>query len=68
MARDLSTLFVDFKPGMGGLECFCTFVAESPGEDPRECSAATILQMELETSAVPVCERTGYVGEHVLAK
>ena len=25
------------------------------------CSAAANLQMELETSAIPVCERTGYV-------
>ena len=68
MARDLSTLFVDFKPGMRGLDCFCTFVAGSPGENPRECSPTTILQMELVTSAVPAFERTGYVGEHVLAK
>ena len=35
MARDLSTLFDNFKPGMGGLDCFCTFVAGSRGEDPR---------------------------------
>ena len=27
MARDLSTLFDDFKPGMGGLDCFCTWIA-----------------------------------------
>ena len=60
IARDLSTLFVDFKPGMGGLDCFCTFVAGSPGENPRECSTATILQMELETSAVPFFERTRF--------
>ena len=36
VARDLSTLFDNFKPGMGGLDCLCTFVAGSPGEDPRE--------------------------------
>ena len=36
MARDLSTLFDNFKPGMGGLDCFCTLVAGSPGEDPRD--------------------------------
>ena len=30
MARDLSTLFDNFKPGMGGLG-FCTFVAGSQG-------------------------------------
>ena len=29
---------------------------------PGICSAAANLQMELETSAAPVCERTGYVG------
>ena len=33
MVSDLSTLFINFKPGMGGLDCFCTFVAGSPGED-----------------------------------
>ena len=33
MVQDLSTLFVNFKPWMGGLDCFCTFVAGSPGED-----------------------------------
>ena len=36
MAWDLSTLFNNLKPGMGGLDCFCTFVAGSPGEDPRD--------------------------------
>ena len=36
MARDLSTLFDNFKPGMGGLDCFCTFVAGLPGKDPRD--------------------------------
>ena len=50
MARDLSTLFVNFKPGIwwggggGGLDCFCTFVAGSPGEHPRICSVAAIFQ------------------------
>ena len=68
MARDLSTVVVNFKPGMGGLECFCTFVAGSQGSTLGICSAAAILQMELEMSAVPFCKRTGYVGEHVLAK
>ena len=52
MAWDLSTLFTSFNPGMGGLDCFCTFVAGSPGEDSQDCSAAAILQMKLETSAV----------------
>ena len=33
MERNLSTLFANFKPGMGGLDRFCTFVA---GEDPRD--------------------------------
>ena len=32
MARDLSTLFHSFKPGMGGLDCVCTFVAGSRGK------------------------------------
>lgn len=68
VARDLSTLVVNFKPGMRGLECFCTFVAGSQGKTRGICSDAAILQMELEMSAVPVCERTGYVGEHILAK
>ena len=36
MARDLLTLFDNFKPGMGGLDCFCTFVAGYPGEDPQD--------------------------------
>ena len=36
MARDWSSLFFNFKPGMGRLDCFCTFVAASPVEDPRD--------------------------------
>ena len=36
MARDWSTLIDNFKPGMGGLDSSCTFVAGSPGEDPWE--------------------------------
>ena len=36
LALELSTLFVNFKPGMGGLDCFCTFVAGFPREDPRD--------------------------------
>ena len=36
MAQDLSTLFDNFKPGMRGLNCFHTFVAGSPGKDPRD--------------------------------
>ena len=36
MAWDLSTLFTSFNPGMGGLDCFCTFVAGSPGEDSQD--------------------------------
>ena len=36
MARDLSSLFDNFKPGMEGLDCFCTFVAGFPGEDSRD--------------------------------
>ena len=44
------------------------FALSFAGKTRGNCSAAAIFQMELETSAVPVCERTGYVGEHVLAK
>ena len=36
MARGFSTLFDNFKPGMGGLDYFCTLVAGSPGEAPRD--------------------------------
>ena len=36
MARDLLTLVANFKLEMGGLDCFCTFVARSPGKDPRD--------------------------------
>ena len=68
MARDWSILFANFKSQMGGggLECFCTFAAGSTGGKTRGiCSTNTILQMELETIAVPVYGRTGCVGEHV---
>ena len=35
MARDLSTLFVNFKPVMGEMDCFCTFVESGiPGGRP----------------------------------
>ena len=34
MVRDLSTLFDNFKPGMGGLDCFCTFSSRITGERP----------------------------------
>ena len=34
MAQDLSTLFDNFKPGMGGLDGFSTFVGSIPGERP----------------------------------
>ena len=30
---DLLTLVANFKPGMGGMDCFCTFVARSLGKD-----------------------------------
>ena len=36
MGRDLLTLVANFKPGMGELGCFCTFVAGYPGKDPRD--------------------------------
>ena len=65
MARDLSTLSVHFKPWMVGWIAFTLSWQDPRGKTRGICSAAAILQMELETSAVPVCERTGYVGEHV---
>ena len=36
MGRDLLTLVANFKPGMGELGCFCTFVVGYPGKDPRD--------------------------------
>ena len=36
MVRDLLTLVANFKPGMRGLDCFCTFVARSLGKDPED--------------------------------
>ena len=63
MARDLSTLFDNFKPGMGGIGLLLHLRSGIPGgKTLRICSAAANLQMELETSAAPVCERTAYVG------
>ena len=65
MARDLSTLFDNFKPGMGGggLGLLLHLRSGIPGGKTLGiCSAAANLQIELETSAAPVCERTGYVG------
>ena len=58
------------RGGGGGIGLLLHFRSQDPpGKTRGNCSApAAILQMELETSAVPVCERTGYVGEHVLAK
>ena len=41
LALELSTLFVNFKPGMVGLDCFCTFIAGFPGEDPRNFANET---------------------------
>ena len=73
MARDWSILFANFKSDMGGGGGgggnWNAFALSQ--QDPRRktrgiCSTATILQMELETSAVPVYGRTGCVGEHVL--
>ena len=63
MARDLSTLLDNFKPGMGGTGLLLHLSNGIPGGKTLEiCSAAANLQMELETSAAPVCERTAYVG------
>ena len=36
LGRDLLTLVANFKPGMGELRCFCTFVAGYPRKDPRD--------------------------------
>ena len=36
MAWDLLTLVANFKAGMKGLDCFCSFVARSPRKDPRD--------------------------------
>ena len=57
----------NFKPVMGGLDFFCTFVVGSPGERPAELfSVAAVLEFELKRRpffpAVPVYERTGYIG------
>ena len=63
MARDLSTLLDNFKPGMGATGLLLHLRSGIPGGKTLEiCSAAANLQMELETSAAPVCERTAYVG------
>ena len=63
MARDLSTLFDSFKPGMGGIGLLLHLRSGIPGGKTLGiCNAAANLQMELQTSAAPVCERTGYVG------
>ena len=63
MARDLSTLFDNFKPGMGGIGLLLHLRSGIPGGNTLGfCSADANLQMELETSAAPVCERTAYVG------
>ena len=61
---------LNLSPRWGGGGGNCNAFAPSQ-QDPRGktrgiCSTATILQMELETSAVPVYGRTGCVGEHVL--
>ena len=69
MAWDWSILFANFKSQMGGGGDWNAFALSQ--QDPRGktrgiCSTDTILQMELETSAVPVYGRTGCVGEHVL--
>jgi len=62
MGQDLLTLVSNFKPRLGGLHCFCTV---NLWQDPRQktgriCSTDAILKMELETSAVFICKRTGY--------
>ena len=64
MARDsASTLFDNFKPGMGGIGLLLHLGSGIPGGKTLGiCSAAANLQTELETSAAPVCERTAYVG------
>mgnify|MGYP000002373779 CR=1 FL=1 len=42
------TFAANFKPMRGGLDCFCTFIAGSPGKTSRICNidcAAIILKM-----------------------
>ena len=52
-----------FKTGKGGIGLLLHLRSGIPGGTTHGiCSAAASLQMELETSAAPVCERTGYVG------
>ena len=36
LGNGVVSLFVNFKGGMWGLDCFCTFVAGFPGEDPPD--------------------------------
>jgi len=36
MARDLLTFVANFYPGIGGLDRFSSFVAESPGKVPQD--------------------------------
>ena len=50
ISQDLSTLFINLK--------VCTFIAGSTRSTQGIFSASAILQMELETSAFPVCEGT----------
>ena len=53
--------------GRGGdWNAFALSQQDPQGKTRGICSTATILPMELETSAVPVYGRTGCVGEHVL--
>ena len=52
LASDWLTLVANFKPGIGGLDCFSTFAARSLGKTRGVRNAAAILEMELETIAV----------------
>ena len=47
--QHLLTTVANFKPGMGGLDCFCTFVARSPGKDVGDSFCRRHIEMEQET-------------------
>ena len=47
--QHLLTTVANFKPGLGGLDCFCTFVARSPGKDLGGSFCRRHIEMEQET-------------------
>ena len=46
--QHLLTTVANFKSGMGGLDCFCTFVARSPGKDSGDSFYRRHIEMEQE--------------------